>query len=184
MTPLAKTLHNIATRIDAANEWIGRSIAWLTLAMVLVTFVVVVMRYAFSLGSIALQESITYMHALVFMLGAAYTLKREGHVRVDIFYQKMAPRRRAWVDFLGALLFLVPMFAFVIWVSWNYVLSSWSLLEGSPEAGGLPAVFLLKTIILIMPILMLGQGLSMAARSLLIILGAEPAPEAHSEVEV
>ena len=184
MKPHASKLDRLATAIDAVNEYCGRAISWLTLAMVLVQFTVVVLRYVFSINSIAVQESIMYMHALVFMLGAAYTLKREGHVRVDIFYSKMGPRRRAWVDLLGTLVFLIPMFVFILWTSWGYVMSSWSILEGSPETDGLPLVFALKTVILIMPVLMLAQGVAMGIRSLLVLLNQKAPPPEHSEVEV
>lgn len=176
-------LRRLAARIDGFSEWTGRTIAWLTLAMVLVQFLVVVLRYGFNEGSIATQESITYLHALVFMLGAAYTLKREGHVRVDIFYRKMTDRGRAWVDLLGTLLLLLPTFVFLIAVSWTTVFNSWVRLEGSPEAGGLPLVFVLKTIMLVMPVLMLVQSVSMMARNLLALSG-HPSPAAHDEVEV
>jgi TRAP-type mannitol/chloroaromatic compound transport system permease small subunit len=135
-----------------------------------VTFIVVILRYLFNTGWIAMQESITYMHALVFMIGAAYTLKREGHVRIDIFYRNMSARKQAWVNLLGTLLLLIPMFVFMIWVSWDYVMNSWHNLEGSPEAGGIPAVFLLKTIILVMPVLMLLQGAGIIMRSLSVLL--------------
>lgn len=184
MTPLISRLQRSAEAIDRFSERVGRTIAWLTLAMVLVQFLVVVLRYAFAVGSIALQESITYMHALVFMLGAAYTLKRDGHVRVDIFYRNMRPRAAAWVDLLGTAVFLLPLFGFIIWISWGYVWRSWLNLEGSPEAGGLPLVFALKGIIFVMPLLMLAQGLAMAARSALVILGHGPPPAHHDEVEV
>ncbi|NIP73476.1 MAG: TRAP transporter small permease subunit [Gammaproteobacteria bacterium] len=152
--------------------------------MVLVQFLVVVLRYVFATGSIALQESITYMHALVFMLGAGYTLKHDGHVRVDIFYRNMRPRAAAWVDLLGTVLFLLPLFGFIVWISWGYVWRSWLNLEGSPEAGGLPLVFALKGIILAMPLLMLAQGAAMAARSVLVLLGRGSRPAQHDEVEV
>lgn len=178
-----RTLQRLVERIDGFSEWTGRSIAWLTLAMVLIQFLVVVLRYGFSEGSIATQESITYLHALVFMLGAAYTLKREGHVRVDIFYRKMSDRGRAWVDLLGTLLLLAPMFVFLVIVSWTTVINSWTRLEGSPEAGGLPLVFLLKTILLVMPVLMLLQGISLAARNLLRLSGFQTA-STTDEVEV
>ncbi|NIR25762.1 MAG: TRAP transporter small permease subunit, partial [Gammaproteobacteria bacterium] len=118
--------------------------------MVLVTFAVVLLRYLFNTGWIAMQESITYMHALVFMLGAAYTLRHDGHVRVDIFYQKFSPRTRAWVDLLGTLLLLLPVTLFIAWVSWEYVSTAWALKEGSRETGGLPGVYLLKTAIPLM----------------------------------
>ena len=146
--------------LERLSEHTGRLFAWMLLLMVLVTFLVVVLRYAFNIGWIAMQESITYLHAMAFMMGAAYTLKHDGHVRVDIFYRKWGRRRRAWVDFLGGLLLLMPVCIFIAWSSWAYVLSSWSYLEGSPEAGGLPGVFLLKTFMLIMPVLLILQGLA------------------------
>ncbi|MCK4951708.1 MAG: TRAP transporter small permease subunit, partial [Gammaproteobacteria bacterium] len=148
-------MEKIASHIDKLNQYCGRVVSWLTLTMVITTFLVVVMRYLFNIGSIALQESITWMHALVFMVGVSYTLKREGHVRVDIFYQKMSPRLRAWVNLSGTLFFLLPLFGFILWACWDYVLFSWSLNESSQEAGGLPYLFLLKTLLLIMPVLMI-----------------------------
>ena len=157
--------------IDHLNNAIGRSISWLTLAMVIVTFLVVVLRYAFSIGWIAMQDSIIYLHALVFMLGSAYTLKQNGHVRVDIFYEKMGPRSRAWIDLLGTIFLLIPFCLFTIAISWNYVSLSWSLLEGSRDAGGLPAVFLLKTTIPVMAVLLMLQGIAQALRSVLLLSG-------------
>lgn len=147
-------------RLEQISERTGRAIAWLTLLMVVLTFVIVVLRYLFDTGWIALQESVTYLHAFVFMFGAAYTLKHEGHVRVDIFYRKMTPAHQAMVDFFGCLLLLIPICLFITISSWDYVLTSWSLKEGSPEAGGLPFVFILKTSMLIMPLLILFQGLA------------------------
>lgn len=159
------------SRLDAFSDWTGRAVSWLTLGMVLVTFLVVVLRYAFDLGWIAVQESVSYMHGLVFMLGAAYTLRHDGHVRVDIFYGKFSDRGRRLVDLFGALLLLVPTCAFIAWTSWGYVGSSWAVYEGSPEAGGLPGLFLLKSLLLIMPVLMLLQALAGAALNLLILAG-------------
>ncbi len=178
-----RPLQRLVARIDGFSEFTGRSIAWLTLGMVLLQFLVVVLRYGFNQGSIATQESITYLHALVFMLGAAYTLKREGHVRVDIFYRKMRDRSRAWVDLLGTLLLLMPTFVFLVIISWNTVLNSWARMEGSPEAGGLPLVYLLKTILLVMPLLMLLQGVALAARNVLELSGHHTA-SAADEIEV
>ena len=136
-------------------------------------FAIVVLRYAFNTGWIAMQESILFMHALVFMLGAAYTLKQDGHVRVGIFYRKLGSRGKAWVDLLGTLLLLMPVSLFILWVSWDYVASSWALLEGSREAGGLPGVYLLKSSILLMTGLLILQGLAMLARSFCTLLGAD-----------
>ena len=160
--------------LEFLNEWVGRAVSWLTLGMVLVTFTVVVLRYVFDMGWIAMQESVTYMHSLVFLGGAAYTLKHGGHVRVDIFFDRLSARARAWVDLLGTLLLLVPVCAFLGWVSWEYVLQSWGLLEGSREAGGLPAVYLLKTMILVAVALLMLQGWAMALRNLLLLLGRHP----------
>ncbi len=162
-------MEKIAQFIDQLNDWTGRLTAWLTLMMVAVTFAVVVLRYLFDLGSIALQESITFMHAMVFMLGAAYTLRHEGHVRVDIIYSRLNERRRAWVDLFGVLFLLLPVTLFISWVSWEYVSSSWALLEGSREAGGLPGVFLLKSLIPLMALLLLLQGLAMGLRALCVL---------------
>lgn len=136
--------------------------AWLTLPMVAVTFIVVILRYAFDLGWIWMQESVVWMHAAVFMLAAAYTLSRDEHVRVDIFYRRLDPRRRALVDIAGALLLLLPMMGFLIVSSLDYVVVSWSIREGSREAGGLPYPFvpLLKSLIPVTALLVIVQALA------------------------
>ncbi len=157
--------------IDSLNEWIGTSISWLTLLMVLTTFLIVVLRYIFDIGWIALQESVTYMHALVFMLGAAYTLKHDSHVRVDIFYQRCSIRTRAWIDCLGTLFLLFPVTGFILWSSWSYVTESWAIQENSRNAGGLPGLFLLKSSIIAMSVLLFIQGLSMFLKNMMIALG-------------
>jgi len=126
--------------------------------MVLLTFTVVVLRYGFNLGWIWLQESLTYLHVTVFTVVAAWALQQDGHVRVDIFYAKMSGRNRALVDLLGTLLFLIPFCIFVLIIAWPYIANSWKLLESSREAGGLPLVFLLKSLIMVMPALLLGQA--------------------------
>ena len=156
-------------KLDQISEFSGRFIAWLTLFIVLITFLVVILRYGFDIGSIAMQESISYLHAFLFMLGAAYTLKHDGHVRVDIFYRNMTPAKKAWVDLLGTLLLLFPVCLFIFFSSWDYVLTSWSQLEESGEAGGLAYVYILKTALLIMPILLMLQGTALALKSLLLL---------------
>lgn len=148
------------------NERSGQAVSWLTLLMVVVTFIVVVLRYSLDLGWIWLQESVTYMHAAVFMLGISWTLKRQGHVRVDIFYRRFSRRGQAMVDFLGTLLLLIPVALFILWSSWDYVVQSWSVLEGSREAGGLPLVYLLKSLMLLLPLLLLLQAVVMLLQSL------------------
>ncbi len=161
----------IADIIDALNEWVGRTIAWLTLAMVIVTLLVVIMRYGFDFGRIAMQESIIYMHALLFMGAAAYTLKHEAHVRVDIFYQRFSPRTRHWVDIIGTVFLLFPVCGFILWSSTEYVINAWQLMEGSREAGGLPLVYLLKSYIPLLAILLLLQGVSMLCRKVIALQG-------------
>lgn len=155
--------------IDRANEVIGRAISWLTLAMVLIACFVVLMRYGFAWGRVWIQESYVWMHGIVFMLGAGYTLLHNGHVRVDIFYRPAGARFKAWVDLLGSLLLLAPVVVMVFWFSWPYVIESWSRFETSREAGGLPGLFLLKTVILGFCVLILAQGLSLAAHSILVL---------------
>ena len=136
----------------------GKTVAWLTVLMVLLTFSIVVLRYGFNLGWIWLQESLTYLHVAVFTVAAAWTLQQDGHVRVDIFYAGMPVRKQALVDLIGTVLLLIPFCVFLLVVAWPYVFNSWKLLEGSREAGGLPLVFLLKSLILVLPALLLGQA--------------------------
>ncbi len=134
--------------------------------MVLVTFVVVVLRYMFDAGLIWLQESVVWMHGFVFMVGAAYTLQQEEHVRVDIFYREMGPKRRAWVDLIGVTVFLLPLCALLGWKAFDYVAVSWQLQEASRESGGLPypLIPLLKSILVVMPITVGLQGIALLSR--------------------
>ena len=136
----------------------GKAVAWLGVVMVLLTFAIVVLRYGFNQGWIWLQESLTYLHVAVFTIVAAWALQQDGHVRVDIFYSRMSERKRAMVDLVGTLLFLVPFCIFMLVIAWPYVANSWKLLESSREAGGLPFVYLLKSLMMIMPALLLGQA--------------------------
>jgi TRAP-type mannitol/chloroaromatic compound transport system permease small subunit len=155
----------LASLLDALSERIGRLVSWLTLGMVLATVTVVVMRYAAGMGLIWLQESINWMHSLVFMLGAAYTLKADEHVRVDVFYRGMSERQRAGINLAGTILFLLPLCAFLLVESWQYVATSWRIAERSREAGGLPMIYLLKTVIPVMAVLLALQGISMVLRA-------------------
>ena len=155
-------LQRVATILDGFAEWTGRAVSWLTLLLALTGFTVVVMRYAFSSGWIWMQESLTWMHSLVFMLGAAYTLKHDEQVRVDVIYRGLSVRRRAIIDLAGAILFLLPLCGYIFYESLPYLVSSWNVGERSREAGGLPALYLLKAIIPIMSALLIVQGLSQA----------------------
>jgi len=171
MSPFIKTSQHCINIVNTVNEWIGKTISWLTLAMVLTTFIIVILRYAFDIGWIALQESVSYMHAIIFMLGSAYTLKHNAHVRVDIFYQRCSIKTQAWIDCLGTLFLLIPVTAFIIWSSWEYVADSWEIQESSRNSGGLPGVYLLKTSILFMAGLLILQSISLFLQNLLIALG-------------
>lgn len=166
-----KGLATFVNLVDSLNERIGRAVSWMTLLMVVITFVVVVLRYVYSIGWVWLQESYVWLHGLVFMLGAGYTLLHNGHVRVDIFYRPNTVRYKAWIDLCGALLLLLPLVVVVFLVSFDYVASSWARLEESREAGGLPGLFLLKSVILAFCALIGLQGLSLAGRSLLVLTG-------------
>ena len=164
---MEQDVKGLIARVDEINAFVGRLTSWLTLVMVIVTVVIVVMRYVFDVGFIWLQEGLTWMHAAVFMLGAAYTLQEDEHVRVDIFYREMSARKRAWVNLLGVLVFLFPLCAYLAAESWDYVVSAWRIREISRDTGGLPypAIPLLKSMLLAMPALIALQGLTLALRS-------------------
>jgi TRAP-type mannitol/chloroaromatic compound transport system permease small subunit len=155
----------IADRIDRLNAAIGRAAAWAALYIVAAQFVVVVLRYAFGLGSIWLSETIIYGHAALFMLAAGWTLLAGGHVRVDVFYAEFSPRTKALVDLAGALLLLLPFMLVLLWFALPYVERSWAILERSRETSGLPLVFVLKTLIPLFTLLMALQGVSQAIRA-------------------
>jgi TRAP-type mannitol/chloroaromatic compound transport system permease small subunit len=152
----------LANRIDSLTRAIGRAAAWLALAIVLSQFALVLARYAFGLGSIWLSESVMYAHAALFLGAAAWTLQSGGHVRVDIFYADAAPRTKAIVDLVGALLLLLPFALVLGWLSSSYAARSWAILERSREASGLPLVFLLKTLIPLFALMLALQGVSQA----------------------
>ncbi len=166
--------------IHRINDAIGMTVAWLALFLVLVQFLLVIMRYVFGLGSVLMQESLLYAHGTLYMLAAGYTLRLNGHVRVDVFYRAASARWKAAVDLTGVVFLLVPV-CIAIWIgAWPYVSQSWRILEGSRETSGIPAVFLLKSVILVFVVLVLLQGLSMAIRSALVLAG-RPLPEGHAE---
>lgn len=165
----SKTLANAEAFID----WSGRTVSWLSLLLVVVTFIIVILRYIFDSGSIALQESTSYLHATVFLVGMAYTMQQDAHVRVDIFYSRCSKQTKAWIDLFGALFLLLPFMLFVTWISWSYIVDSWSVLEGSREAGGLPGVFLLKSLILVMTFLLSLQTCTQIARNIQTILSTD-----------
>ncbi|HWV09239.1 MULTISPECIES: TRAP transporter small permease subunit [unclassified Pseudomonas] len=167
----------LAFLIDSLNLWFGKIIAWLTLFLVVGTTIVVVLRYGFGIGATALQEAVLYAHALVFMGACAWVMQRNGHVRVDIFYQNFSGHRQALVELLGTLLFLLPVCLFLGWSSWDYVGNAWATLEASSESGGLKYVYLQKSIILVLVVSLVLQGVSNLIKALYVITGRLPAPE-------
>ncbi len=158
--------------LDSLCSKSGSAVKWLSVLMVMAIVVVVTARL-FGIGSIAAQEFVTYLHASLFMLGMSFALKNDGHVRVDIFYRHLTSFGKAIVNLAGTIVFLLPICAFIFFSSWDYVAASWKIKEASSEAEGIAAVYLLKTLMLIMPIALALQGISEALRSYLIIRGRQ-----------
>ena len=176
---IMRTLLRIAHRIDRTNEWIGRAVYWLTLVMVGVGAYNALVRYldrftGLGLSSNTYIELQWYMYSLIFLLGAAYTLKHNAHVRVDVLFMRLTPRGHAWVNLGGALLFLLPFCILVIWTSWPTVHNSWAVLEVSPDPGGLPR-YPIKTVIPIAFVLLFLQGVSLAIKQIAFL--RDPAAE-------
>ena len=165
--------------VDSLNEKIGIFVSWLTTVLVLVVCYDVFTRYFLKKSSVAVQELEWHLFAIIFLVGAAYTLKHDRHVRVDVFYMKFKPKLKAWVNFLGSLLFLIPFCSIGIWSSKSFVMNSFLIGEGSPDPGGLPARFILKAIIPFGFLLLLIQGFALIFKSLIEIIG-----ENSAEVEI
>lgn len=170
--PLLRGLIGVIERVTGA---FGGAARWFALALVIVTATIVIQRYVFGYASTKLQESVIYLHALLFLLASASTLLADGHVRVDIFYSKASERGKAWIDLFGTYLTLMPMSALILWSSQGYMASTWRILERSREGDGLPFIFLLKTAIPVFAVLLILQGFAMAARAAL-TLNAQPVP--------
>jgi len=171
MSRLTLRMQRVADALDRISVHTGQAISWLTLLMVIVTCIVVVLRYVFDMGWIWLQESVTWMHAMVFMIGAAYTLQREDHVRVDILYRGMTSKQQAWVNLLGTLFLLFPTTLLILFSSLSYVSASWQYQEVSQEAGGLHGLYILKAVIPVAAAMLSLQGLALGLRSGLVLLG-------------
>jgi TRAP-type mannitol/chloroaromatic compound transport system permease small subunit len=163
-------LRRLITGLDALAEYTGRVLCFFALCMAVGTALIVVLRYGFSIGSIAAQEAIVYLHGCLFMLGAAYTFKHDGHVRVDVFYRRFNARQRAWVNAVGGIVFLLPLCGLLLAGSWQFVSESWLVRESSPEADGIAAVYLLKSLIPLMALLLLLQGIAELARNALVLV--------------
>ncbi len=173
---LASGLRRSALGIDGVSTAVADMVRWAALALVLITAVIVIQRYIFGTSSTKLQESVIYFHSLLFLLTSAAALLTGGHVRVDILYSKLSEKGRAWTDLAGIYLALIPMSWLILETSRSYVGGSWRILERSRETDGLPLVFLLKTAIPVFAVMMILQGLSMAARAALTLSNREAPP--------
>lgn len=164
-------LEGFVNFVDGLSDKIGHFIGWLTTLMVLVVFYDTVMRYVFNEGNVALQELEWHLFAIVFLIGAAYTLKESGHVRVDILYVNLSQKTKAWIDFLGVFILLIPFSIVVILSTKGFIMNSWAIQEVSPDPGGLPARYILKAMIPLGFSLLIVQSLSEAAKNFMIIMG-------------
>lgn len=153
-------LVSLSQLIDSFNNKMGKLVAYFTFFMAFITFAIVVFRYGFNIGSIAMQESLVYLHGAVFLAGSAFTYQQNAHVRVDVFYRQYSIRQKNIVDLIGCVLFMLPLSTYLTYVCWDYVAESWRLLEGSREPGGLPFVYILKSLLLVFSISFVLQALS------------------------
>jgi len=160
----------ICTKLDSLSVRLEHIVAWVPLIMAVLTVAVVILRYGFGVGAIAAQESVIYLHSALFMLGASCTLLADEHVRVDVFYRNFSRRAKAWVNGLGHVVFTLPLCSVIALASLHYVTESWAAMESSPEPGGIPAVFLLKSLIPLMAALLASQALAEVCRSLSILI--------------
>jgi TRAP-type mannitol/chloroaromatic compound transport system permease small subunit len=173
-------LRSACRKIDMVNEYVGRGVSWATLLLVLVTFTDVVMRYFFNTSYVFTQELEWHVFAFIFLMGAGYTLKIDGHVRVEVFYGRLGPKGKAWVNLIGVLFFLIPSCALFVKTGIPFMVKSFQVMEGSPDPGGIPFRFILKGCIPAGYALILLQGISLGINSLLGVLGmnAEAGKEA------
>ena len=171
-----KILERIGDAIDGFSEFCGRAVSWLVLAMVLLVGYDVTMRYLFRSGSIALQELEWHIFSVIFLAGAAYTLKHDAHVRLDLVYQsrRLTDRHRAWINLLGDIFFLIPFCVLIIVSVWPFLYQSYLYSEGSPDPGGLPYRWLLKAVIPLSFAMLIVQGIGNACRNIARILGGDP----------
>jgi TRAP-type mannitol/chloroaromatic compound transport system permease small subunit len=176
-------LEKIVRWIDWLNTWVGRFVAWFTAIVVLVVVVDVVMRYAFKTSFVFTQELEWWLFAFIFLMGAGYTLLKDGHVRVDIFYQRMSPKAQAWINLLGVILFLIPGCYLIISTSLHFVINSYSIMEGSPDPGGIPYRWVLKACVPAGFVLVFLQGISLGIKSLFTIVGRDIGKDIESETE-
>jgi len=160
-------MQRLADMLDWINRIVGNAVMWCVLGMVLLQFMLVLARYVFGVASIFYSEGVLYLHAMIFMLGAGYTLLMQGHVRVDILYSRLSARGQAVIDIFGHLALLGPSMLILLYWSWPMVRRSWAILEGPISVGGIPASFLLKSLVTAFCVLLLIQALSALIRDLI-----------------
>lgn len=165
-----KFLNRYIEFVNRINSTIGKYTSWLTSVLVLVVVFDVIIRYIFNESSVAIQELEWHLFAIIFLMGAAYTLQNDDHVRVDLFYSKFNLQQKAWLNVFGTIIFLIPFTLLIIYASQNYVINSFTLNESSPDPGGLPARYILKTIIPLSFLFLLLQGFSLLFKSILEIM--------------
>jgi TRAP-type mannitol/chloroaromatic compound transport system permease small subunit len=173
-----RLLLRAAYSIDALNERIGRAIYWLVLAAALISTLNALTRYLFESASNAALEAQWYMFALIFLFAAGYTLRHDGHVRIDVIYGRFSPSARAWIDILGGIFFLLPATIAILWLSWPMVVASIQVLETSPDPGGLPRWPIKLAIPLGFGLLTL-QGVSEIIKRIAYLAGEAPPPQPH-----
>jgi TRAP-type mannitol/chloroaromatic compound transport system permease small subunit len=158
-------VRELARRIDAFQERVGRGVSWFMLALVLVVFTDVVFRYLFSRSFVFVQELEWHLFGLVYLLAAGYTMLHNEHVRVDILYARLSPRRKAWMDFILLWVFFFPSCLLVLYTTWPFVRNSFMVNEGSPDPGGIPARWVIKSMILVGFALLVLQGIAEAIKT-------------------
>jgi TRAP-type mannitol/chloroaromatic compound transport system permease small subunit len=166
-------LSAVVRGIDRLNEKVGQNIAWLTLTLVLVTTYDVIMRYLFDITYVFIQELEWHLFAVLFLIAAGYTHLKGDHVRVDIVHANLSPHAQAWIEIIFGVLFLFPTCFLLIWTSIPFVINAWTVLEGSPDPGGIPARYILKSVIPLGFILVALQGVSATIKNLFVVLGKE-----------
>ena len=166
-------MSNLLNYLDQLNKRIGQTAIWLLPLMICLAFAIVVLRYGFNYGRVDMQEGVVYLHVFILSLCMGYTMRLEGHVRVDVFYNRLQEKTKTKIDLVGNLIFLLPTCAAIVFYSIDYVATSWHLLERSQEAAGLPFIFVLKTMVPVMAALLLWQGMIRIIRQVCLVLDSK-----------
>ncbi len=163
-------MKKIIDLIDRLNLWVGKAISWLVVVLVLLIVFDVILRYLFNIGSVANAEMEWHLFGAIILLGLGYAYQQDRHVRVDVFYQRFSPKRKEWVNLIGTLIFLLPFCVVAAYKSWPFVVSSFEIRETSPDPGGLPARYIIKSAIPIGFVLLGLQGIAKMIQSIQVIL--------------